>query len=73
MYLSDRQLQYFYTLTQFIQLITDFERKVNIQRQSFLWWFIRVMEVANQVMFFSAMDARFLHPSMNYQRKHFII
>lgn len=70
MYPSDRQLQYFYTLTQFIQLITDFERKVNIQRQSFLWWFIRVM---NQVMFFSAMDARFLHPSMNYQRKHFII
>lgn len=73
MYPSDRQLQYFYTLTQFIQLITDFERKVNIQRQSFLWWFIRVMEVANQVMFFSEMDARFLHPSMNYQRKHFII
>lgn len=73
MYPSDRQLQYFYTLTQFIRLITDFEIKVNIQRKSFLWWFIRVMEVANQVMFFSAMDARFLHTSMNYQWKHVTI
>lgn len=70
MYPSDRQLQYFYTLTQFIRIIKDFERKVSIQRKSFLWWFIRAMEVANQVMFFSAMDARFLHTSMNYQRKH---
>lgn len=52
MYPSDRQLQYFYTLTQFIRIIKDFERKVSIQRKSFLWWFIRVMEVANQVMFF---------------------
>lgn len=37
---------------------------------SFLWWFIRVMEVANQ-FFFSAMDARFLHTSINYQKKAF--
>lgn len=72
MYPSDRQLQYFYTLTQFIRIIKDFGTREYTKEIISLVVYTGYGGSESSYVF-SAMDARFLHTSMNYQRKHVII